>query len=581
MTYEELKNIVAHHCNLYYNINKPELSDSDFDKLYDKLLEVEQSQGWHASDSPTIKVGGSAGKVKHPYNLYSLRKVYDKEEIDSDFTVETPKIDGANLSLIYKKGNLHLALTRGNGEFGENVTHLSHYLLGIPEFISNNLGETIVVNGECVTDNEVDNFRNYVSGALGLKDEEDFISRKIRFIAHDMLGVKMNYTSKIKILHEAGFHTVLDKICEKYPQDGKVYRVNSHEEAARLGYTSKYPRFAVALKERESLTAVTTLQEVVWVVGRTGTVNPTGIVDPVDLDGATVSRVTLHNLEFMESHDLGLGDLIQIERAGGVIPKFNRVIQHSQHNLKIKQRHAEEAIGQGLRKVGPKLFVTDVSQHSTIKLLEHFVKTLEIKGLGPASASKMGLEHPADIYQKDDWRSLGANGQKVLAEVERSKTKPYDLVLAALGIPGVGKSAAKLIIKHIPSFNRLREIETVQIHGIGPKTIENILVWLDTNEEWVTELPLKLEQNQSIDLEVNSGEDKKICITGKLDMTRNELADHLEQLGFTVVNTVTKDCYALISAGDISSSKYKKAISSNVKVVDYWKSRTDILKGAF
>jgi len=581
MTYEELKNIVSYHCNLYYNVNKPELSDSDFDKLYDKLLEVEQSQGWHASDSPTIKVGGAAGKVKHPYNLYSLRKVYDKEDIDSNFTVETPKIDGANLSLIYKKGNLHLALTRGNGEFGENVTHLAHYLLGIPEFISNNLRETIVVNGECVTDNEVENFRNYVSGALGLKDEEEFISRKIRFIAHDMLGVKMNYTSKIKILHEAGFHTILDKICDNYPQDGKVYRVDSHEEAYRLGYTSKYPRFAVALKERESLTAVTTLQEVVWVVGRTGTVNPTGIVDPVDLDGATVSRVTLHNLEFMESHDLGLGDLIQIERAGGVIPKFNRVIQHSQHNLKIKQRHAEEAIGQGLRKVGPKLFVSDVSQHSTIKLLEHFVKTLEIKGLGPASASKMGLEHPADIYQKDDWRALGANGQKVLAEVERSKTKPYELVLAALGIPGVGKSAAKLIIKHIPSFDRLREIETVQIHGIGPKTIENILVWLDTNEEWVTELPLKLEQNQSIDLESNSGEDKKVCITGKLDMTRNELAEHLEKLGFIVVNTVTKDCYALISAGDNSSSKYKKAISSNVKVVDYWKSRTDILKGIF
>ena len=581
MTYEELKNIVSHHCHLYYDLNKPELSDVEFDKLYDKLLEVETSQGWHDSNSPTIKVGGVAGKVKHPYNLYSLRKVYDKEEIDSKFTVETPKIDGANLSLIYKKGNLHLALTRGNGEFGENVTHLAHYLLGIPDFISNNLGETIVVNGECVTDNEVENFRNYVSGALGLKDEEDFISRKIRFIAHDMLGVKMNYTSKIKILHEAGFHTVLDKLCEKYPQDGKVYRVDSHEESARLGYTSKYPRFAVALKERESLTAVTTLQEVVWVVGRTGTVNPTGIVDPVDLDGATVSRVTLHNLEFMESHDLGLGDLIQIERAGGVIPKFNRVIQHSQHNLKIKQRHAEEAIGQGLRKVGPKLFVTDVSQHSTIKLLEHFVKTLEIKGLGPASTSKMNLKHPADLYQKNDWNILGANGEKVLAEVERSKIKPYEVVLAALGIPGVGKSAAKLIIKHIPSFDRLREIETVQIHGIGPKTIENILVWLDTNEEWVTELPLKLEQNQSIDLEVNSGEDKKVCITGKLDMTRNELADHLEKLGFTITNTVAKDCYALISGGDTTSSKYKKAASSGIKIIDYWKYRTDVLKGAF
>jgi len=581
MTYEELKNIVARHCHLYYNVNKPELLDSEFDKLYDKLVQVEKNQGWHDSDSPTIKVGGTAGKVKHPYKLYSLRKVYDKEEIDANFIIETPKIDGANLSLIYKNGNLHLALTRGNGEFGENVTHLSRYLLGIPEFISNNLGDTIVVNGECVTDNEVENFRNYVSGALGLKDEEDFISRKIRFIAHDMLGVKMNYSTKIKILKEAGFHTVLDNICEKYPQDGKVYRVESHEVSDKLGYTSKYPRFAVALKERESLIAITTLQNVVWVVGRTGTVNPTGIVDPVELDGATVSRVTLHNLEFMESHNLGLGDLIQIERAGGVIPKFNRVIQHSSHNLKIKQKHAEEAIGQGLRKVGPKLYVSDASQHSTTKLLEHFIKTLEIKGLGPASMSKMELTHPADIYQKQDWKILGVNGDKVLAEIERSKTKPYELVLASLGIPGVGKSVAKLIVKHLPSFNQLRDIETVQIHGIGLKTVENILVWLDTNEEWVNELPLKLEQNQNVDLEENSGEVKKICITGKLDMTRNDLAEHLEKLGFSVTNTVSKDCYALISGGDTTSSKYKKAITSGIKVIDYWKSKTDVLKGVF
>jgi DNA ligase (NAD+) len=286
-------------------------------------------------------------------------------------------------------------------------------------------------------------------------------------------------------------------------------------------------------------------------------------------------------MEFMESHDLGLGDLIQIERAGGVIPKFNRVIQHSQHNLKVKQRHAEEAVGHALRRVGPKLFVTDVSQHSTIKLLEHFIKTLDIKGLGPASVSKMQLKHPVDLYQSHDWSTLGANGEKVLTEIQRSKTKPYELVLASLGIPGVGKSAAKLIVKHIPSFVRLREIETVQIHGIGPKTVENLLSWLDTNEEWVYDLPLQLEQSQSIDFESNSDEVKKVCITGKLDMTRNDLAEILESKGFKVTNTVTKDCYALITDGDNSSSKYKKAIANNTKVVDYWENRTEVLSGAF
>lgn len=579
MTYEELKELVAHHCHLYYDVNRPDISDSEFDQLYDKLLKIELNQGWRDVDSPTNKVGGSAGKVRHPYPLYSLRKVYNEEEIDDNFIVETPKIDGANLTLIYKGGKLHSAITRGNGEFGEDVTHLASAIKGLPEYLIGNY----VINGECVTDNsDVDNFRNYVSGALGLLDIAEFRLRNIRFIAHELLGVEMNYSAKMKILQNAGFHTVFDeKICNQYPQDGLVYRIDDWKECAKLGHTSKYPRFAIALKERESLTAITTLQNVVWVVGRTGTVNPTGIVDPVELDGATVSRVTLHNLEFIEDHDLGLGDLIQIERAGGVIPKFNRVIQHSQHNLKIKQRHAEEAVGYALRKVGPKLFVTDASQHSTDKLLEHFIKTLDIKGLGPASVSKMQLKHPVDIYQEQDWSMLGVNGEKVLAEIERSKTKPYELVLASLGIPGVGKSAAKLIVKHIPSFDRLREIEMVQIHGIGPKTIENLLSWLDTNEEWVYTLPLQLEQNQSIDLENNSGEVRKICITGKLDMTRNELAEILESKGFKVSNTVTKDCYALITAGDTSSSKYKKAESTGITIIDYWENRTKLLNGAF
>jgi DNA ligase (NAD+) len=578
MTYEELKELVIHHCHMYYDVNRPDISDSEFDQLYDKLLKIELNQGWHDADSPTIRVGGTAGKVRHPHKLYSLRKVYDEEEIEDKFIVETPKMDGANLTIIYKNGKPSMALTRGNGEFGEDVSHLIPGILGIPELTAGDFS----VNGECVTDNEVDNFRNYVSGALGLLDLEEFRSRNIRFIAHELLGVTMNYTNKMKVLSGSLFHTVFDEeLCSKYPQDGLVYRIDDWKECERLGYTSKYPRFAVALKERESLTAITTLQNVVWVVGRTGTVNPTGIVDPVELDGATVSRVTLHNIEFIESHDLGLGDLIQIERAGGVIPKFNRVLQHSQHNLKIKQRHAEEAVGYALRKVGPKLFVTDASQHSTDKLLEHFIKTLDIKGLGPASVSKMQLKHPVDIYQKQDWSMLGVNGEKVLVEIERSKTKPYELVLASLGIPGVGKRASKLIVKHIPSFDRLREIEMIQIHGIGPKTIENLLSWLDTNEEWVYTLPLRLEQNQSIDLGNNSGEVKKICITGKLDMTRNELAEILESKGFKVSNTVTKDCYALITAGDTSSSKYKKAESTGITVIDYWENRTKLLNGAF
>jgi len=575
LNYVDLKELIKKHCHLYYDINRPEITDQEFDDLHDQLEKVEKIQGWADPDSPTLLVGGTTGKLKHPHKLYSLNKVYNKSELPKEMTVITPKLDGANLTLIYEKKRLHTAITRGDGEFGENVTHLTPGLFGIPEYLSNNL----IVNGECVTDNEVDNFRNYVSGALGLLDREEFRTRKIRFIAHDLLGVQMNYTAKMKILSNSGFHTIFDDICNKYPQDGLVYRIDDWQTCERLGYTSKYPKFAIALKERNSLVATTTLKDVIWVVGRTGAVNPTGLVEPVVFDGATVSRVTLHNMEYIKSHDLGLGDLIELERAGGVIPKFNRVIQHSSHNLKIEQRHAEAAVGHALQMVGPRLYCIDDSQHDTVKLLEYFIKTIDIKGLGPASVTKMQLKHPIDLYQSHDWSKLGANGIKIQDEINRSKAKLYEMVLASLGIPGVGKSMAKKIVQHIPSFNRLREIETVHIAGIGPKRIEQILAWLDINEEWVIKLPLQLKQNQSIDFVLNSAEIKNVCITGKLDMTRSELALLLEGKGFSVTNTVTKDCYALISGDDVTSSKYKKAKKQDTKIINYWENRNNIVMG--
>jgi len=579
MNYEQLKNTVLKHSRSYYDLSVSEISDAEWDKLYDKLEAVEQAQGWRDSDSPTLKVGGKAGKVKHPFKLYSLRKEYELEAIEKDFDVITPKIDGANLSLIYKRGKLKLALTRGDGEMGENVTHLAVEITNIPNKIDTEI-ELLVVNGECLTDKPVENYRNYVSGALGLKSAKEFKEREIIFVAHDSLGFDMNYTTRMSILTNMGFFTVLDEKAKDYPQDGLVYRINDYKKCQRLGYTSKYPRFAVALKEREAETAITTLQDVLWVIGRTGTVNPTGVIDPVILDDATISRVTLHNIGIIEQHGLGLGDTIEIERAGGVIPKFLRVIEHSKHGLKITQSHAEKTVGASTNRDGPRLLVKDKSNVNTTKVLEHFIKTIDIKGLGPANIKKMGLLHPVDLFEDNDWDKLGAIGPNIEAEIERSKTKPYELVLASLGITGVGKRAAKLIVSKIPSFKRLRDIATVDIKGVGPSTIDSILSWLDENEDWVHTLPLKLEQNVTVE-DIIGTESRKVCITGKLDMTRNELASILESKGFKITSTVTKDCYALITAGDNSSSKFKKATTLNVKIVDYWSSKKEVLVGNF
>ena len=579
MTYEELKNLVKKHCHLYYDMSAPEISDADFDALYDTLVEFENKQGWVAYDSPTNKVGGSIGKVEHTHKLYSLRKVYDKEEIDDIYDVKTPKIDGSNITLIYRRGRLKLALTRGNGERGDNVIHLASTIANVPQKI-NTIYDEVVVNGECVTDNAVDNFRNYVSGALGLKSAEEFKERNIKFIAHDYLGIELSYTKRMDILRGYGFTTVFDEQANKYPHDGVVYRIDSYSKCVQLGYTAKYPKFAVALKQREANTAVTTLQDVVWAVGRTGTVNPTGIISPVVLEDATISRITLHNIGIIEENNLGLGDTIKVERAGGVIPKFISVIEHSKHDHKITKEHAEKALNIKLRREGPKLFTIEKSDSISQKVLEHFVKTMEIKGLGPASLSKMGFNTPADIFECKNWNKLGANGEKIKFELDKAKNKPYNQVLAALGIPGVGKSAAKLIVVKIPKFEHIRDIAYTDIKGIGPSTKNSILSWLEENEWWVSKLPLQLEETLQVKDIVNT-DTKKVCITGKLDMTRNDLADILTSKGFVVTTTVTKDCYALITGGDNTSSKYKKAKTNGILIIDYWSSKKSVLEGNF
>lgn len=580
MNYQELKDLVKHHCYLYYDINNPKISDQEFDKLYDSLELLEEKQGWKDYDSPTVKVGGQAGKIRHKFPLYSLKKVYSHDEVDPQFTVETPKIDGTNITLVYEKGSLVVGLTRGDGNCGEDVTHLVRTITNIPQKLSSSTN--LVVNGECVTDNEVTNFRNYVSGAFGLDSAEEFKTRNIKFIAHDWLGIDLDYTVRMELIKGYGFNTVFDReLCSKYPHDGKVYRIESYKKSLELGWTSKYPRFAVALKERGLLTQTTKLNNVIWVVGRTGTVNPVGVIEPVMLDDALISRVTLHNIGIIEEHELAIGDTIEIERAGGVIPKFIRVVERTLTRTKITPRHAEEQLKIETYRVGPKLFCKNAESFNANKTLEHFVKVMEIKGLGPANIEKIGFKHPLDIYNNPNWEILGAVGKKIKIEVEKSLQKPYHIVLAALGIPGVGEATAKTIVDRIPTFNKLRDVEYTAIEGIGPKIIDNILSWLDINEDWVTTLPLQLGSDFTADSINKPSNNKKVCITGKLDMTRSELAAILTSHGYTVTNSVTQKHYMLIANGEEESVKYRQAVKYGVPIINYNEHKQLIVNGQF
>lgn len=570
MDYKSLKNIVIHHDGLYYDKNKPILSDEEYDNLFDQLVELEKLQGWKDPDSPTVRINSYTGKVNHPYKLYSLSKVYDREKVDSAFTIETPKLDGVNLSVTYAQKSLSLMLTRGDGERGESVIHLSSVIKGVPNKIK--LDQLTVV-GEVVTDNvDVSNFRNYVAGALGLKSAIEAKTKNLRFIVHDVLGSDLDYVDRLKLAEKQGFTTVLsDFDFDKYPQDGRVFRAPKYSQETNLGYTSKYPKFAVALKQKEHYSCATHLQDIAWEIGRSGVVTPVGVLDPVVLDGATISRVILHNIEFVETNNLGRGDKILVERR--ITPQFVKVLQHSKYP-RFTIDDAERAVQTAVHRKGPKLYVEESNGY---RLVEYFVKTLGIKGLGPSNIRKMEINHPTELFARNDWDFLGKIGESIKYELERPK--PYSLVLAALGIPGVGKNTASLIVSKIPRFSDLKTISSIPIKGIGPTTVNKIISWLEVNEDWVYTLPYSLEEGTELDQEDDSVE-KKVCITGKLDMTKNQLAEHLSKYGYSVIDSVTKDCYALISSGEVTS-KSRKAEKYGIPVYNYWNTKSKILKGNF
>jgi DNA ligase (NAD+) len=565
MDYNSLKKLVAHHDHLYYDLNNPVLTDEEYDSLYEQLIEIENKQGWKDADSPTAKIIAK-GKVKHPTKLYSLKKVYDEADVPREFTVKLPKLDGVNLSITYKNKQLNTCLTRGDGETGESVMHLVHNIRGIPESI--NIETDCVFVGEVLTDNKVDNFRNYVAGALGLKEADEVKSRNLRFVVHDVLLLEENYLARMEFARSVGFDTVDVGDYSDYPQDGVVFRLNSYEDEQELGYTAKYPRFAVALKHKESFSAATYLKDIEWTIGRSGVVTPVGILEPVVLDGATVSRVILHNYDFVVENNLKRGDLILIERR--ITPQFVKVIEHSNYTP-FTIEDANRALNTELVKKGPKLYISESENH---RYVEYFVKTLGIKGLGEATIKKLGLYHPADIFKIKDWSIIGKNGDKIAEEL--SRPKDYPTVLAALGIPGVGKTTAALIAENIPRFDDLETIATKPIRGIGPSTIQSILSWIEINKYWVYELPYALEHTPT---KVISGS-KKIAITGKLDLTKQELIDRLSMYGFVLSNTVTKDCYALITGGE-ESSKTKTATKYGIPIFNYWKHKAEILRGEF
>ena len=308
-----MKEFLDKACTMYYE-GYPILSDDEFDMLADK----------HQYNAVGYKVTDA---VPHTYRMYSLKKCFDLTDapLSIEDCIETPKLDGAAVSLLYVEGLLQLALTRGDGIQGRDITDKMRLL--VPEEIS--ITNLVQITGEVVAPSSVPNARNFASGSLGLNDLEEFATRPLAFVAYGQERVvNRNYDATLEGLERIGFNTALSFDCTDYPTDGIVYRLRDNFEFEKMGHTSNHPRGAFALKEQK-MGEITTLIDVVWQLGKSGVVSPVGILDPIEIGGATVSRATLHNIEYIRDLDLEIGCRVEVIRSGEIIPRIVRRINPS------------------------------------------------------------------------------------------------------------------------------------------------------------------------------------------------------------------------------------------------------------
>ena len=308
----------------YYN-GSPIMSDAEFDRLAE-LVNYED-------------VGASSkdNRYPHAFQMFSLQKVFDneihvKDPFNSykDTVIVSPKLDGAAVSLLYVGQKLHRALTRGDGKKGLDITRQMETMVPTDLSFDGEIVEKLLmpeyfqVTGEVVAPKTIKNARNYAAGALNLKDIEEFKERDLHFIAYGITpSQEPRWSCDLRALSKFGFDTVMDSDWTEYPDDGVVFRINDNAEFESRGYTSHHPRGAYALKQIQS-GVVTTLLDVKWNVGKSGVVAPVAILEPVDIDGATVSKATLHNAKYIEDMSLEIGCKVEVIRSGEIIPRIVR-----------------------------------------------------------------------------------------------------------------------------------------------------------------------------------------------------------------------------------------------------------------
>ena len=640
---KELVELLNRYATEYYTSDNPSVSDSEYDRLYRELVELEKAHPDQVlPESPTHRVGGKIldgfEKYSHQYPLYSLQDAFSREELDAfDARVRKElddvtyicelKIDGLSISLTYEQGIFVAGATRGDGSIGENITENLKRVKDIPLTLPEKLD--ITVRGECYMprasfdqvnqsrqengEPEFANPRNAAAGTLRQLDTAVVAKRNLAtFLYQEASPSTRDSQEKVlEHLEQLGFvvnprrllaHSmdeVWDFIQEvgqerdqlPYDIDGVVIKVNDLADQEQLGFTVKAPKWAVAYKfpaeEKEAK-----LLSVDWTVGRTGVVTPTANLTPVQLAGTTVSRATLHNVDYIAEKDIRKDDTVIVYKAGDIIPAVLRVVESkrvSEEKLDIptncpscdsKLLHFEDEVA--LRCINPRC-------PAQIKEgLTHFASrdAMNISGLGPSVVEKLFeaqlVKDVADIYRLtvEDFLLLDGikekSAQKLYQAIQASKENSAEKLLFGLGIRHVGSKASQLLLQNFHSVEALAQAnpeEIATIESLGSVIAQSLQTYFATEGSKILlselkELGVNLDYKGQIVAADAALSGLTVVLTGKLErLTRSEAKSKLENLGAKVTGSVSKKT-DLVVAGADAGSKLQKAQELGIDIRD-------------
>lgn len=627
---KELVKLLNKYAYQYYVLDEPTVADVQYDALYNELSVLEKKTGIVLPDSPTRKIGGDPIKEfaphKHIKKLYSLDKCNSYDELrewsekikkvapDAVYTLEY-KLDGLTLCLTYENGYFKGAATRGNGEVGEDVTAQVSTIKSIPlsvpyKGVFEAQGEGIMRLSALKKYNEtavepLKNARNGVAGAIRNLDPKVTASRNLDIIFYNVNYIEgeniASQRENIDFLKRNSFKTDMlfvtsdiEEIIKKIDSvdrksldfliDGMVIKVDDLALRERLGYTDKFPRWAIAYKfEAEETTTI--LEDVQWNVGRTGKLTPLAILEPVELCGATIRRATLNNYDDIQRKKVKIGSRVFIRRSNDVIPEILGVSEDN-GGKEIPVPTVCPACGSDLVRDGAHIYCPNEGDcpPQIIGRLTHFAEKdcMDIRGVSEKSIEglheKLGVRFPTDLYSltRDDLARLdGFKDKKIdnfLASVEKSKSVPLDRFINALGIENIGKKSARDLAERFGSISELMkadEATLVEVDEIGDIVAESITSYFGKHG-WLIEKFKEIGIDPKFNVVKPTGgvlTGKKLVLTGTLPtLTRTEATELIEKAGGTTSSSVSKSTDYVL-AGENAGSKLDKARSLGVKII--------------